>query len=195
MNFLAHLYLSEDHPKVMVGNFIGDFVRGRNLTEQFEADVARGIELHRAIDEFTDTHPIVKKSKDRLRPEYRHYSPVIVDIFYDHFLAADWKNYHPVKLEDYTQFAYQTIMQFDDILPERVKYLLPFMTKGNWLLQYATIEGIHRALSGMANRTPYESKMEMASEDLRKDYSLYKKEFTEFFGELQTHSHEWLQNN
>ena len=195
MNFLAHLYLSEDRPKVMVGNFIGDFVRGRNLTEQFETDIAKGIEMHRAIDEFTDTHPIVKKSKDRLRPDYRHYSGVIVDIFYDHFLAVDWDTYHKTKLEEYSQFAYQTIQQFDAILPERVKYLLPFMTKGNWLLQYATIEGIHRALSGMANRTPYESRMEIASEDLRKDYSLYKKEFTDFFGELKSYSHEWLKQN
>src|SRR5436190_842749 len=87
MNFLAHLYLSGDDADVMTGNFIGDFVRGRNLAEQFGEKIARGIELHRAIDAFTDHHSVVKQSKTRLRPKYGHYSGVIVDIFYDHFLA------------------------------------------------------------------------------------------------------------
>src|SRR5450432_1821563 len=90
MNFLAHLYLSGDNPQVMIGNFIGDFVKGKNLTERFDTDVAKGIALHREIDWFTDTHIVVKQSKDRLRPKYRHYAGVIVDIFYDHFLAKNW---------------------------------------------------------------------------------------------------------
>ena len=94
MNFLAHIYLSGTNPKTMVGNFIGDFVKGRNVLEQFEADIAKGIELHRSIDEFTDHHPVVQISKMRLRPKYRHYAAVIVDIFYDHLLSRFWSNYH-----------------------------------------------------------------------------------------------------
>ena len=91
MNFLAHIYLSGDDPNIQLGNFIGDFVKGRNLVEQFGHEIAKGIELHRAIDEFTDKHPIVKLSKVRLREKYRHYAPVIVDIFYDHYLAKNWE--------------------------------------------------------------------------------------------------------
>lgn len=176
----------------MVGNFIGDFVRGRNLTEQFEAEIARGIELHRAIDAFTDQHSIVKKSKDRLRPTYRHYAGVIVDVFYDHYLALHWNNYHPLPLEDFAGQAYSTLLEYDPILPSRVKHMLPFMMKGNWLVQYSKIEGIHRALTGMANRTPYDSKMEHASVDLRASFDEFQNEFIEFFSELKSYSERWL---
>src|SRR5690606_17104395 len=103
MNFLAHVYLSGDNPKIMVGNFIGDFVKGGRLSERFEKDIARGIELHRAIDDFTDSHAVVLKSKERLRPKYRHYSPVIVDMFYDHILARHWNDYHPQSLPAFAE--------------------------------------------------------------------------------------------
>src|SRR4051812_44429809 len=109
MNFLAHLYLSGDNDYVKLGNFIGDFVKGRNLNEQFPSGIARGIRLHRAIDEFTDSHPIVKKSKDRLRPAYRHYAPVIVDVFYDHFLARNWTRYSDTALADYAEQTYDLV--------------------------------------------------------------------------------------
>src|SRR5437870_13401328 len=97
MNFLAHLYLSGDDNEVKVGNFIGDFVQGKDLELRYGKRIAKGILLHREIDFFTDHHPVVKQSKDRLRPNYRHYAGVIVDIFYDHFLASKW-NSHSVKL-------------------------------------------------------------------------------------------------
>src|SRR6188768_77560 len=101
MNFLAHLYLSGNDNKIMVGNFIADFVKGRVALNQFEPAIIRGIELHRAIDEYTDNHPVVTISKNRLRPTYRHYSGVIVDVFYDHFLARNWNTYHSDLLPDF----------------------------------------------------------------------------------------------
>src|SRR5258708_857949 len=101
MNFLAHVYLSGDHSKVLVGNFIGDFVKGKYLRDRYEPEIAKGIELHRAIDYFTDLHPIVRQSKNRLRPKYNHYSGIIVDIFYDHFLAANWNQDSEVTLPEY----------------------------------------------------------------------------------------------
>jgi acyl carrier protein phosphodiesterase len=90
MNFLAHLHLSGNNPNIMLGNFMGDFVKGKSYRQQYEPEIIKGIELHRSIDEFTDSHPVVTESKNRLRPTYRHYSGVIVDVFYDHFLAANW---------------------------------------------------------------------------------------------------------
>src|SRR5262245_2138204 len=123
MNFLAHLYLSGNDPNIQLGNFIGDFVKGRNLTEQFETDVARGIELHRVIDEFTDKHPVVKQSKVRLREKYRHYAPVIVDIFYDHYLAKNWDKFHKTFLPDYAEATYKMILSRENVLPEKVKWM------------------------------------------------------------------------
>ena len=184
MNFLAHLYLSGDDRHTMVGNFMGDFVRGRNLHEQFEPRIVKGIELHRAIDEFTDKHPVVSQSKIRLRPKYRHYAPVIVDVFYDHFLARNWNTYHTQDLLQYAHQAYQTLREFDDILPDRLKQMLPYMINGNWLLNYAQVEGIQRALTGMARRTPFDSKMDESVNDLRQHYAEFKAEFESFFPEL-----------
>lgn len=184
MNFLAHLYLSGDDSRTMVGNFIGDFVKGRNLHEQFEPGIVKGIELHRAIDAFTDTHPVVKESKVRLRAKYRHFAPVIVDVFYDHFLASDWSLYHHQDLPGFAQYAYDTLMSFDSILPEGVRRMLPYMINGNWLLNYAQVEGIQRALTGMTRRSPYDSKMDESVNDLRQHYDEFHAEFTLFFPEL-----------
>ncbi len=192
MNFLAHLFLSGDDPEIMVGNFIGDFVRGKNIYDQFKPAIALGIELHREIDEFTDSHSVVMESKIRLRPTYRHYSPVIVDMFYDHFLAKNWRVYHKEPLDRYSLEAYAILNKFNDQLPERVQGLLPHIIKGNWLFNYSRIEGIHGALSGMSQRTPYDSKMNEASLDLQKYYSEFEDEFTRFFPELQAMSTEFL---
>lgn len=193
MNFLAHISLSGDNPKIMVGNFIGDFVKGRNLLEQFEPEIAHGIALHRAIDEFTDSHPIVTISKNRLRPTYRHYSAVIVDMFYDHLLAKNWEQYYKEFLPDFAERSYRILEGFHPILPEGVKYMLPYMTKGNWLVNYARFEGIDRALSGMARRSKYESKMELAVDDLKKNYEDFTQEFSIFYPQLQAFSKNWLE--
>jgi acyl carrier protein phosphodiesterase len=188
MNFLAHIYLSGDDPNIQLGNFIGDFVRGRNLVEQFGVEIAKGIELHRAIDEFTDKHAVVKQSKVRLREKYRHYAPVIVDIFYDHYLAKNWDKFHQTFLPDYAEATYRMIMSREAILPEKVKWMMPYMMKQDWLTNYARIEGIGRVLGGMSRRTPYESKMHEAVEDLQTHYADFEKEFFAFFPELERHS-------
>jgi acyl carrier protein phosphodiesterase len=194
MNFLAHIYLSGDDPNIQLGNFMGDFVRGRNLVKQFGAAIAKGIELHRAIDEFTDKHPVVKQSKQRLREKYRHYAPVIVDIFYDHYLAKNWDKYHSTFLPDYAEATYTMIMSREAILPEKVKWMMPYMIKQDWLSNYARVDGIARVLGGMSRRTPYESKMHEAVEDLQTHYTEFEKEFFEFFPELQGHANTFLSN-
>jgi acyl carrier protein phosphodiesterase len=195
MNFLAHLYLSGNNPKIMVGNFLGDFVRGRNLLDRYDADVACGIELHRSIDEFTDSHPTVSISKHRLRQKYRHYSPVIVDIFYDHFLAKDWHVYHNENLSDFAQHAYAIIKQHHEILPPEAQHMLPYMINGDWLVNYSKIEGIHKALTGMSRRTRFDSKMDESVGELRDYYSDFQVEFENFFPELKKFADAFIANN
>ena len=195
MNFLAHIYLSGENTEIMVGNFIGDFVKGRNLMEQFAPEIAKGIELHRTIDEFTDHHPVVRESKIRLRPKYRHYSAVIVDVFYDHYLSKYWSNYHKLPLIDFSRNTYKTIETFWDILPESVKYMLPHMIKGNWLLNYGRIEGIQQALSGMSRRARHVSKMDESVAELKEYYDEFKSEFEVFFPELSDHAKQFIRDN
>jgi acyl carrier protein phosphodiesterase len=192
VNFLAHLYLSGDDQKIQLGNFIGDFVKGRPEQLDYDREIVRGIELHRAIDEYTDSHPIVLESKVRLRPKYRHYSSVIVDVYYDHFLAKNWHDYHEELLPEYADKVYGMVEKNLPILPKQVQRMLPYMIRGNWLVNYAQIEGIHRALYGMASRSKYDSKMDEASEDLREHYNEFYKEFAAFFPELSNYCKGWL---
>jgi acyl carrier protein phosphodiesterase len=194
MNFLAHAYLSGNRDKILVGNFIADFVKGKQALNAFEPEIRQGIELHRIIDEFTDTHSIVHQSKERLRPKYRHYAGVIVDVFYDHFLAKNWNRYDPLPLEKFTTHVYDVVASFDKILPVGARHMLPYMTSSNWLLNYSKIEGIHRALSGMSQRTPFESKMEQASKDLEIHYEDFGREFETFFPSLKMRSDVFLKS-
>lgn len=177
---------------MMVGNFIGDFVKGRNLLEQFGDGIAKGIELHREIDAFTDRHPVVLQSKTRLRPKYRHYAPVIVDVFYDHFLSRYWDHYHAQPLPDFAREAYLFLESQSDVLPEGVRHLLPHMKRGNWLLNYGNLQGIQRALSGLASRTRHDSHMEQSVQDLEESYDAFKTEFETFFPDLIAMSRAFL---
>jgi len=185
MNYLAHLYLSGDDPEVRIGNFIGDFVRGRTPEQEYPVRMAVGIHLHRNIDAFTDSHPVVRESKLRLRPAYRHYSGVIVDIFYDHFLAKNWDKHHHEPLPDFAMNFYTHADTEAHRLPQKARYVLPFMKKNDWLTNYAKIEGIEKVLGGMARRTPYESGMEKASQDLLRHYDLFEREYFEFMPQLE----------
>ncbi|MBC7921554.1 MAG: DUF479 domain-containing protein [Ferruginibacter sp.] len=188
MNFLAHLYLSGPEEEVLLGNFMADFVKGRpenrlSATQTSEG-ILRGIRLHRHIDSFTDTHPIVGQSKLRLRPAYRKYAGVITDVYYDHFLAAHWSDYADVSLEVFADRTYRTLRRNQDRLPAGMERMLDIMTQQNWLVSYARVEGIERALQGLARRTSFESGMETAATALRLDYEAYYGEFKAFFPRL-----------
>lgn len=194
MNFLAHVFLSGSNEQIMVGNFIGDFVKGKEH-EMYAPDIQRGILLHRHIDAYTDQHPAVYQSKKRLWKKYHHYAAVIVDVFYDHFLAAGWSAYHNMTLQDFSRHVYETVLQYDEVLPDRVKYMLKFMMRDNWLYSYSRTEGIHQALTGMARRTSFKSGMENAVQDLIAEYETFKEDFELFFPDVQAYVTEWLRNN
>lgn len=183
MNFLAHCYLSGASEDILIGNFIADSVKGKDF-ENYNPGIIEGIRLHRLIDEYTDTHEIVKESKRRLSPAYGKYGAVVMDIFYDHFLAVAWKDYSAVELKDFVQHVYRVVDKYRDILPERVLEYLPYMVSQNWLYNYSTLEGIAKTLKGMAHRAKFESHMESSIEDLKKDYELYKHDFGHYFPQL-----------
>ncbi|CAM1371456.1 ACP phosphodiesterase [Tenacibaculum litopenaei] len=187
MNFLAHLYLSADNTEIMIGNFIADHIKGSKFT-QYTPDIQRGIRLHRAIDSFTDTHDIVRQSKRRLDKRYGHYSGVIIDIFYDHFLAINWRQYSEIPLETYVQSVYRLLNQHLDILPVKTQEMLPYMIKYNWLYNYQFAKGIQEVLNGMNRRTQGKSKMNLASQDLLEHYDDFNKDFKLFFEHLREHS-------
>lgn len=192
MNFLAHIYLSGDNPKVKIGNFMADSIRGKKHKD-YPQGYKNGILLHRAIDTFTDAHPIVRQSTKKLHSNYSHYSGVIVDIFYDHFLAKNWKKYSDVPLEIYVDEFYDLLQEHYDILPIAVKRMMPYLIADNWLLSYAEIKGISKVLSGMNRRTQNKSKMNYATTELLEYYEEFESEFTSFFEELKEFSCDQLE--
>ncbi|HLT33321.1 MAG TPA: ACP phosphodiesterase [Aquaticitalea sp.] len=187
MNFLAHIYLSGDDELITIGNFIADGIRGRQY-KKFPITIQKGILLHRHIDTFTDSHPIVRQSTKRLHKNYSHYSGVIVDILYDHFLAKNWPRYSNVGLDVYVQNFYQSLEMHFDLLPVRTQKMIPYMKADNWLLNYANIEGIQNVLNGMNRRTKNISGMDKATMELKQFYAEFEMEFSEFFEELRTYS-------
>ncbi|HKJ07335.1 MAG TPA: acyl carrier protein phosphodiesterase [Flavobacteriaceae bacterium] len=187
MNFLAHLYLSKNNKSILIGNFIADAVKG-NKYNNYPEPIKKGILLHRYIDTFTDQHPIVKQSMRRLNKRYRHYNGVIIDIFYDHFLAKNWEQYSAIPLDIYAQGIYVLLTKNIKNYPEKIQYMLPYMIQYNWLVSYASIEGIERVLTGMNKRTQGKSQMHLAIEDLKLHYNEFENDFSTFFIELQNFS-------
>lgn len=191
MNFLAHIYLSGDNDQIRIGNFMADSIKGKKYLK-YPKDLQKGIVLHRAIDYYTDTHPVFRQSTQRLFSKYSHYSGVIVDIFYDHFLAANWKNYSDVPLKKYSLDFYKLLNENFEVLPGRVKNFLPYMINDNWLLSYSSIDGIEKVLSGMNRRTGEKSKMNEATRELMEYYPEFKAEFENFFEDIILFSKEKL---
>ena len=183
MNFLAHIYLSGDNDLVKIGNFMADGIRGKDYLN-FTDDIKKGILLHRQIDTFTDANPIYRQSKHRLHEKYGHYSGVIMDILYDHFLAKNWSDYSNISLEKYVSDFYASLYENEQLLTAKTQNLLPYMTDDNWLVSYRTIAGIEKILFQMDYRTKHRANMQEAVVELQLYYVEFEREFTLFFEEL-----------
>lgn len=191
MNFLAHIYLSGDDELLTLGNFMADGIKGKQY-KTYSTPIKKGILLHRNIDTFTDAHPIVKQSTRRLHAKYSHYSGVIVDILYDHFLAKNWLTYSQVPLAKFVNDFYDSLDRHYDLLTKSIQHMIPHMIADNWLLSYAEISGIATVLYNMNRRTRNRSGMDRAVEDLQEHYEEFEWEFTTFFEELRAFSAEKL---
>lgn len=161
MNYLAHILLSGEDEKIIIGNFIGDFVKG-GRHKDYENRIQQGILLHRFIDDFTDNHPKVKNDVKLIKNHIGRYAPIAIDIFYDHLIAKSWESYNNQNLIDFSENFYQTAQEYKSIMPERCQFMLNYMKRDNWLLRYKDIEGVSRSLYGLSKRTKYDSRLEEA---------------------------------
>ena len=183
MNFLAHYFLSPEDDQIALGNFIADAVKGKEF-EKYNDKIKNGILLHREIDNYTDKHPVFRRSAQKLNARYKKYSGVIIDIYYDHFLAKNWKDYSKTDLVDFVSQAYKILIKNYFILPKKIKRILPFMIAQNWLVGYANLNDLQRVFNGMARRTTFDSGMENAIFDLKNNYTTFENDFREFFPDL-----------
>ncbi|RUT79301.1 ACP phosphodiesterase [Ancylomarina longa] len=186
MNFLAHLYLSGDSEKIKIGNFIGDYVKGKKY-QNYPKEIQKGILLHRSIDAFTDKHPMVLKSANRLKKGYQRYGGVVVDIFYDHFLAKYWDQFHPIAMSKFVNNTHEILIRNYLKLPKEVKFFLPFLIKSRRLESYADLEGVSTALDIMARRTSLPDQSGFAMQILADYYQEFEAEFRSFMPDILGH--------
>lgn len=183
MNYLAHAYLSFGDPEILVGNLISDFIKGKKKYD-YPAGIQKGISLHRAIDTFTDEHPVTKEAKEILRPAYRLYSGAFVDVLYDHFLATDVNEFTKDSLFDFSQQVYASIDRQTQWLPERFAKMFPYMKTQNWLFNYHTMWGTEKSLEGVVRRSRYLTESGTAYQLFEQHYQLFSEWYRQFWKDL-----------
>jgi len=171
---------------------MADGIRGKHY-EHLPSDIQKGVILHRAIDTFTDSHPVFRQSTKRLHDRYHHYAGVIVDVIYDHFLAKNWAKYSDENLADFVERFYQILRDNTQHLNEKTIAMMPYMIKHNWLFSYRYVDGIARILYQMDQRTKNNSKMQFSIEELQEFYNEFENEFTVFFEDLRAFAKEKLE--
>ncbi|HEY8402383.1 MAG TPA: ACP phosphodiesterase [Cytophagaceae bacterium] len=183
MNYLAHIYLSGDSHNLMIGNFIGEFIK-RKDPEFYIEELRDGISLHHAIDEFAHNHPVYKRSQSRINSKFFKYSEKIIDVFYDHFLASLWSNYSNSSLEQFAADSYKILGSNKSILPYKARLILPSLTRSNWLYTISSVAGIHKVCFELDKRSSSKTFILGALEDLIDNYNEFKEDFKEFFPDL-----------
>ena len=186
MNYLAHLLLSGNNEKIMVGNFVADWVKGNKYLD-YPSDIQRGIKMHRAIDSFTDLHPLHKHSRSLFAPSYGRFSGIVIDVLYDHFLSIHWNEFHSGDRITYIENAYRIIENYRRFLPPRPKRMLPSMIHHDWIGCYVSLYGLHKVLERMSRRTTLPAFSLDAISILRDNYDELDADFMAFFPELIEH--------
>ena len=185
MNYLAHAYLSFNQPEILVGNMISDFVKGKKKFD-FSPGIQKGIALHRAIDEFTDFHPVTREAKTYFKNDYRLYSGAFIDVVYDHFLANDKKEFlDAILLKSFCEATYSSLYNYSNSLPDKFLQMLPYMREQDWLYHYSFKEGIEKSFGGLVRRSTYLTESRKAFETFNKYYDELSECYQLFFPSLK----------
>jgi len=190
MNYLAHLYLTDDSPYGLVGCLLPDMVRGR-ADDQAHPLVLAAVRTHRHVDVFADTHPVFARSRQRIGQGHRLFSGVIVDMIYDHFLAADWLQYSDVPLADFITYVHDVLRKHTYLMPDQMQLRAGRMIDQGWLRTYATADGLSERLAqmsaGISQRLGRTVRMQDAIADLNEEWPAFSADFHEFFPHLIEH--------
>lgn len=184
MNYLAHLYLADNSPESILGNLLGDFVKGQAAFNIYPMTIKKGIQLHRQVDAYTDSHAVVRESKKLISNINKRYAGIIIDVFYDHFLAKNWSSYSAIPLNEFASNVYTILQDNQQLLPASLIEILPRIIGNNVLMSYADIQGIGNALKRISVRLKRENSLADATEDLRANYDRLEADFSMFFSDL-----------
>lgn len=193
MNYLAHAYLSFHQPDILTGNMISDFVKGKKKFD-YSPGIQQGIELHRIIDTFTDSHAVTKEAKEIFRPHYRLYAGAFVDVLYDHFLATDDHFFTNDTLKQFAEETYALLNPYQAVFPEYFARMFPYMKEQNWLYHYHTLKGVENSLHGVVRRSAYLTESATAYALFKEHYDELKLQYQQFFPELHAIVKEWFSN-
>jgi acyl carrier protein phosphodiesterase len=183
MNYLAHLYLAEDSPESVLGSIMGDFVKGA-IGDRYPPKVKRGIELHRKIDAYTDSHPTTRASRNLYSSARRRFAGIIVDLCYDHFLYRHWSEFTDVALDQFISRIYDILMAHKAVLPARLVAMIPVMIREDWLGSYQDLMGVEKALSRLSERVTNGDRLLGAIEEIKLHYRSLEANFLIFFPDL-----------
>lgn len=190
MNWLAHVFLSEPSTDFRLGNLLADLVRGADR-EGMPHDFLRGATCHKAIDAFTDSHPIVLASRRRLDPRYRRFSGVLIDIFYDYLLAQDWATYAARPLDEYTSAFYLDVRRRQLALPVDASATLARILQHDLLGQYRHLKGVEHSVrrisTYLAQRWGRQYHLEASIAELQTHEAALTADFAAFFPQLRAH--------
>lgn len=186
MNFLAHIYLSGDDKMIGLANLVADKIKGKEYLK-YKPKIQKGILLHRQIDFFTDTNPQVYQITKKLFPNYRHYSWVIVDVYFDHFLSNHWANYSTKSLKNYSNEFYVFALQHKSIFPEKIRFFIEKLVQYNWLMQYKNLSDLRTILWQMEQRLTFPCRISQSVYDLKANYHYFEKLFFQFFKQINKH--------
>lgn len=190
MNFLAHALLAGDDPALVVGGVVGDWIKGP-LPAGLPPDLARGVALHRAIDSHAETHPAFRRSRARVSLARRRYAGVLVDIFYDHLLAADWEALHPRPFAEYRQAVYLAVAARHADLPEATHFALQLMAAEDWFEGYTRIEGVVDVLQRMARRARRPNPLAGGEAEFLADAAGFRADFIEWLEDARRFAAAW----
>lgn len=189
MNYLAHIYLSEPTLESRLGNFLGDFVK-REERLRLEPALQDGIARHMRIDDFTDHHPVVKASRRRINTRYRYLAGVMIDVFYDHFLAKHWAEYSDQPLDDFADEVYRSFHSYQGYLPGMARFVIGRMSIERRLESYVELRGMEETFVRMAFRLPRPEMLLGAAGQLTEHYDGLDADFQAFFPDLIAHIEE-----
>ncbi|MDP4487954.1 ACP phosphodiesterase [Pseudoalteromonas piscicida] len=191
MNYLAHLYFAKPTAASHFGNLLGDFQKGVNI-QALPKPVQLGLQTHRQVDKFTDSHSITKSAKQLFSPTRRRFAGIALDVLYDHFLIKHWQQYHGTSLDDFKRQSFSLLHDNLHIMPAHMQRVISAMTQNDWFATYESVAGVGHALDNIAKRIRFQNQFAGSERDITKHYQQLESGFNVFFPQLIAHMQQQL---
>jgi len=186
MNYLAHCFLAQKDAQSLMGNLLGDFIKGADLRNQPER-VMLGLENHQAVDRFTDQHEALRPLKQTLSKARRRFSGIISDVVFDHFLSKHWEQFSDQDIELFIENCYTEILSVQHLMHDSMRRAMVFMVEDDGLRINREMSGIGQTLDRLSQRIRFENKLRGAIDEVEANYSAYENGFLALFPDLNTY--------